>query len=268
MENTLLSRSIKECLACGSENVIKNKCSNCKSTLFYLTKTKNNRKDCEIYNKIIRKIKKDTGISIPVIDSLFSFGLLSSLTNVIIKRDPLGIISITLPEKILFIENYESNLEYVLASFPSYNSNYKFNENSNYFLENKNKKFHIFLKLNYSNQLLCCIKYLEKETLPYNIELLNESEKEELEEQIQYQMYDIAGIGDLFIEDTPVFVKTISLDSLDLSNKFQDTEENHLKMNTEIEKFYNSVELMIYDFREKNKFIFQRSLLEIELDTF
>lgn len=262
MERKLLSQPIKECLACSSENIIKNKCSNCKSTLFYLTKTKNNRKDCQIYNKIIRKIKKDTGISISVIDSLFSFGLLSSLTNVIIKRGPLEKISITLPEKVSFTENYESSIQYILASFPSYNSNYKLSENNNYFLENKNKKFHIFLHLNYSNQLICYIKYLEKETLPYDIELLNEAEKEELEEQIQYQMYNIGGISDIFVEDSPVFVEKISLN---LSN---DTEENYLKLNTEIEKLYNSVESMIYDFREKNKFIFQRSLLEIELDTF
>lgn len=165
-------------------------------------------------------------------------------------------------------ENYEKQKSYILAYYLLVDNNFEIKKdyegtyNQENYLLNKNNKFNMLIKEHKElNRIALLIELEENVLIPYNIDILNENEREQLMHTIILQksyLYDDLGrISGKYY--ALFFINIIKEKSLI---------QNINSMNNQIRYTYLDFSEKVNKYREDNKLIFERALTEIQIGNF
>lgn len=218
------------------------------------------RSECLVYQKFLSLISEKININKDVIDILY---LTEGLNKVVNIKDTYSILNDystkTIPENIEIKNDYEKEMHYIFANFLKINSNYNILVKSNDFnhvvyLSNKDILLH--LTRTYQSEILCFIEFNTEECIPYNINLLNNTEIFEL------RMHILPYVSNcITIDGKRYYGKKINIEREKLNIIYQ-------KIETQIKDFYSEVNGIKNQLFEDNKKYFERALLELELKEF
>lgn len=221
------------------------------------------RIECSIYQDFLKLISQKTNLNKDVIDILY---LVENLNNIIDIKDVYKIldnfVTKIVPENVSFKGNYEKEIHYIFANFIEINKNYTiridgpqlFGFKATY-LTNENMLLHI--TRTYQPELLCLIEFDLQECIPYNIDLLNNTERQALEKNIRPYLSKCE-----HIEGKGYFKKQLIIrKDKDLSIIYQEIE-------AQIESFKQEVNEEKINLKEENRKYFERALLQKEMQEF
>lgn len=266
---------IDQCLICKN-NLINNYCEKCEYESFHFTKYIEERFDCNVYQQFLEYVNKQTNLSKTTIDYLFvskKFDLITQTITYLYSYENLPSIHF----KKLSIP-YEKHIDLIFAEFSLYNPSFKLiiKQDQGYldlntYLFNDNKKLNISLYTSNKTGVRCVtilIKFSEQDLILYPIHLLNEQEKNELENNISFQ------INNYFPKDKPYnFRKRQIEDDLFFQYTFiPDQLENHEclfeKLQSVINECYSFTETILQEHVNNNIPFFERALLDIQMQSF
>lgn len=220
------------------------------------------RADCIVYQNFLNIVSKKTNLTTTIIDILYFNDQLSAIVNInttwceSIKREVTSI-----PKNVVFKENYEKSLGFIFAN-----------------IIQLNKKYNIKLSISKSKykkedtELLLTIEIKDEDFIPYDINLLNEKEKNNLFEKItndKNKLFNQKNKG-LFSFEVVYEQKEYKLcitSNFNL-NASDPVDFIYLTMEQKIEELYNEIIEIYKYFKEQNKTFFERPLLEIEIKYF
>lgn len=264
-----------ECPNCNYEHVKNNFCCRCKSSIFNIPTNIDERAKNSEYLSLVKNIKKMTNLKKQLIENLINLNYLDIIPYVKIVPEfaDLNSTAFVIPDHI-HDHHYEKTAPFVFANLNLYHTNYSLenvilsSSESRLMLKNNNSKNKEyiespppFLKWNKINIYL---QYLENESIPYDISLLNSDEFEDLMENLSDQINDFSIIywTDHDEINNSFFEKTITI------NLDEDLNIIYDKIKKEIELFQKFVDTTMENFKENNKKFFERALLESEISSF
>ncbi len=262
-----------ECPECES-HVVNNICSVCVYQTFLIPLEVTQRKNDPDYLALVEYLVKKTNINEEVIHNLIAFDHLFIISDIKIRTDhSINQMSISVPEQINNTK-YKQHPFLIFANFSLYNTNFSvkhfeleqgeiipiFNNNfspKKQFLELRNQPFK-------KTKIGISLQYILKDTIPYSTSLLNQEEEEELKSDIEEQIseYDIVSWSEHDEENNSFFEKTVDIDwSQEPTIIWQNIQSS-------IDTFQDEVDSIVEQLKERNKSIFERALLEQEIEKF
>ncbi len=262
-----------ECPQCESK-VVDNICSVCEYSTFIIPIETEQRKNNSDYLSLIHCLATKINVKKEVIENLISFEYLSIISDIVIDKNySLNEISISVPEMITNIK-YKQHPFFIFSNFSIYNTQFSVKHidlehveiipvfNNNF----SQKKQYLELKLQpfKKPKINISLQYKLEDTIPYDTSLLNQEESEELYSNIEEQIeqYDIVSWSENDQENNSFFEKTVAVDwNQELNIILQNIQ-------SEIDIFQEEVDSTIEELKEINKDIFERALLEKEIERF
>lgn len=227
------------------------------------------------YQLFIQKLSEITLINHLILNNLFKLCLINDIFEIQENNKPSNLFFDTttkiysIPFSLTLKNNYQNSLQYIFASYPTINNDYHVpHEYLNKFQElflfnNKDKDVMLSLSCFENGNIFfdILLEYDEYNNIPYDIDLLNDSEKQELIDELEEQKYyfDAEIINS---DGIRYYSLTINL-YLDQSLQTIYLDINKQIKNT-IEKYRKHTQLL----KEENKRFFERALLEIEMKEF
>lgn len=276
---------IINCPNCNSKHIENNICSDCKYHVFVLHNDTNLNKKESDYNSLANFLFEKTNLKPFIIKNIIKLDLLHLFPNYKFYQDIFDNKIVSLPNFYIYPENYKKTIEFFFASFNFYNKEYKLTTVDNYYsgvyvFSSIIKDKHIFIdrSYDYAKQkyiLSIYTQYIENNSIPYDIDLLNKSENDVLYSKLNFQLEDIQSNFFPFCDDlklsSTVFCSGIH--SCFLSTQI-DIDFNkdifliHKDLDIQIQSFLDNVDKLMNHYKEKNKLIFQRALTEIQINNF
>lgn len=240
-----------------------NSVKECEDSFQFKNMDNTHRLECSIYQDFLKLISQKTNLNKDVIDILY---LIENLNNIIDIKDVYKIldnfVTKNIPENVAFKQNYEKEIHYIFANFIEINKNYTIRIDGPQlfgfkaiYLTNENMLLHI--TRTYQPELLCLIEFDIQECMPYDIDLLNNTERQDLQKNIKPYLYKCE-----HIEGKGYFKKQLIIKKdKDLSIIYQEIE-------AQIESFKKEVNEEKIKLKEENKKYFERPLLQKEIQEF
>lgn len=234
------------------------------TNVFYIKNKYEDRFLSEDYNSLLNIINKKTNIHKDIIDTLYLFDILDKIISIEIEKNE-NSTKVTVQDNFFIFDNFESTQAYIF-SLLSLNKDYEihFGTHFNYFKNNKNNLYLYLINQQKDIKIEMVYSYQEKNLIPYDINILNNIEKELLHKSISYQ-YTFINLNFIFI----------TLTNHQLAGKqFIWSLKNLLNYSSydslidRIEDFNNELDNLIFSFNEDNKLFFQRALTEIQIKNF
>lgn len=222
---------------------------------------------CPEYNYLFSMLKEQYNIDSTILNNLIELDLFSEIANVHVSFNK-GILTYTLNEQPKLIEDYKNSLPYIFACYPLFDNSFKIkNIKRDYLLSNENKECNIMLELChvYSEyNIYIQLEFKEEFLIPYSTDLLNNKEKNNLNNELLKQK-NILEYEYGLIQIQKVLYFEMKLDIL-YSKK--DYEYINLEIKKEINKVHKEYIDKINKFKNENKIFFNRALLKLEVDNF
>lgn len=231
----------------------------------------------ETLNKdsFLNELHLRTSIDLKILDNLFELCLINDIFEITEENKSSNLFFNTttktyfIPFSLTLKTNYQNSLQYIFASYPTINNDYhvphkylnKFHEL--FLFNNKDKDVMLSLSCFENGNVFfdILLEYDEYNNIPYDIDLLNDSEKQEFIDELEEQKYyfDAEIINS---DGIRYYSLTINL-YLDQSLPTIYLDINK-QINNTIEKYRKHTQLL----KEENKRFFERALLEIEMKEF
>lgn len=254
------------CIYC--KNQIQNGyCIDCETTVVSIQLIENEPlKNTLNYKKLFNTIKEKCNLNKEILNNLLNFDLITDICDIKIDKDSNKVHHYFIKNKIVFKRNYKKRESYIYSSFPLYNKDFEVRDKSIY-LENcifhKNLEKIIFdIKKNNLSEdyyLYLLIKFNKNELIPYDINLLNKEEEIKLTKLINFQKLNLSLNVSV---DRNYLLFFINI------NKEKDIISIQKKIESEIIEIYDFFENKKNEYKENNKSIFERALLENEIISF
>ncbi len=263
---------ITNCLNCDENTIEKNICLKCKSSFFSFPLDFNQRQQSIEYNNFISTISKQLDISEPVLHNLTNFKLLNIIPDIKLEEF-YDKITVSIPEQV-FSDSYKKSIPFIFSHLDQFSKDYSAQEifvnnyDKLFLFKHKNKNEFIECAFNtYETKydIIVYIPYHESKTVIADPNILSEDEREELEYNLSEQSDSDCSIIDLTcIDGSLYFTFTIAINNnfsfsiYEICNDIYDL----------IYKFNYQVDSLIEQYKEKNSKIFERALLEKEINDF
>lgn len=268
----------KECPQCKSEIISDSICLQCHSSIFIIPNNVDKLKNNNEYLSLVQDIVKKTNLKEQLVENLIKFNYINIIPKTIVNSRYLADYTlISIPEHI-YDTQYQKHPFFIFSNFSSYNTKFSVKNieiddkdegcfNLIVFSNNhsiKKQYLDLFLKPFRKPKINISLQYVESDTIPYDIKLLNSKELKKLKENLleQSESHNIVAWSDSDIKNNCFFTKEIEVDfSHDPITIYKNIE-------SEIDIFQNYVDSVIDNFKEQNKIIFERSLLELDIKNF
>ncbi len=218
------------------------------------------------YNNLLDKIHKYYKIDKDIISVLLELHLFQNISNINFKNIDGNLLYI-IPENPKLNLNYRNSPSYIFATYSIYNKEFKIkNKKRNYLLLSEEEKLKIVIELDlvsFDSDIYCNIEFNENYLIPYDINLLTSTEKNELKQSINYQEGKLSEqLTDYAIDNSLYFRFQLAI----YDNPTLIGMHNEIKIQTE--ECYDYYISLLNEFKEYNKKFFERALLELELKNF
>lgn len=273
------------CPNCNSTNIENNICGHCEYHVFVLHNDTNLNKKESDYNSLAQFLFEKTNLKPFIIKNIIKLDLLHLFPNYKFYQDIFDNKIFSLPNLYIYPDNYKKTIEFFFASFNFYNKEYKLTIVDNYYsdvyvLSSIIKDKHIFIDRSYDFErqeyiLSVYTQYIENDSIPYDIDLLNKIENNALYSKLDFQLEEIQSNFFPFCDDLKLSstVFCSSINSCFLSTQIdidfnKDIFLMHKDLDLKIQSFLDNVDKLMNHYKEKNKLIFQRALTEIQINNF
>ncbi len=262
----------KNCLNCDENTIENNICLKCKSSSFTFPLDFNQRQQSIEYKNFISTISKQLDISEQVLHNLTNFKLLNIIPDIQIEEF-YDKIDISIPEQV-FSESYKKSIPFIFSHLDQFCKDYSAQEiyvnNYDKIFLFKNKHKNEFIECAFNTHetkydIIVYVPYDESKTVIADPNLLSEDEREALEYNLCEQsdsdcsIFNLTSIdGDLYFTFTIVINNNFSFSIYEICNDIYDL----------IYKFNYQVDTLIEQYKEKNSKIFERALLEQQINSF
>lgn len=265
-----------ECPNCNNEYVKNNFCTQCRSSIFNIPSNIEDRKNNSEYSRLVNNIKKKTNLESPLVENLINLNYLSIIPHIEIvpEFESFHSIAFSIPEYI-YDNQYQKNIFFIFSKLNLYHTNYSIENvllnsiDTRIMLKNNNLKNKSYIEspaAYLKNKITIYLQYIENDTIPYDIGLLNSEELENLQFNLEEQVLSDNFSITCWTEDDEInnsfFQKNIDI------NLDDDLNSIYEKIKFDIDSFQNEVDLIMEQLIENNKKFFERSLLEKQMETF
>lgn len=261
-----------DCLTCHENTIENNTCLKCKSSSFTFPIEAKERQQSSEYKKFISKISKQLDISEQTLHNLTNFKFLTIIPNTQVEEF-YNQVTISIPEQI-FSETYKKSIPFIFSHLDQFSQNYSAQE---VYMNNYDKIF-LFKNKN-NNELIECafntydikydiilyIPYYESKTIIADPNILSEDELAVLEDNLATQSDSDTSIIKLTNINGSLYFTFIA----EINNNFSyDIHDSCMNIYDLINTFNYQVDVVIEQYKETNSKIFERALLEQQIQAF
>lgn len=276
-----------QCPNCQSTHIENNICKNCKYHVFsFINDSHIHHKQNSDYYLFIDFLFERTFVDPIIIENIIKLDFLHIFSNCKIlnsknKDYSKNKLIVAAPYMCRYPNNYKNTIEFFFASF-NYNDEYSLipdpYASDKFIISTKENKLQLFLNISKdfnTNQYSLYInrRYIQSESIPYDIKLLNDMEYISLNKKFQNQEVDIRHNLIKYKYNIDLFAYSKTLNDFFLSSKIEIDFSNDFQIiNIEFKKqmniFLEKVDNLMSIYKENNKNIFERALTKIKLEGF
>ncbi len=272
-----------QCPSCLSTHIENNICKKCKYHVFSFYDDLNLNNQNSDYFKLIDFLVEKTKLNTKIIKNIIQLNFLHILPYYKFDHDNLNKKTFAFPNLHIYPDNYKKTLEFFFASFNFYNPQYKliiFNnyDPNTYVLSISENENDLFIDLAYdykTNQKVLYInrQYIESESIPYDINILNSTEYRRFSNQLEIQSDEIRNDELNNNYNVDLLSYSVMFDCCFICNKLdidfsKDFNLIHSNIEKQIQTFVGNVEKLMTFYKEKNAVFFERALTEIQIAGF
>lgn len=218
------------------------------------------------YQYLLNILHDSYGLNKDILYNLMELHLFSYISNTKVSYEK-GKVIYSIPEEAKLNNNYENSPIYTFASYPLFDKEFQVKNRKRFFILSSNNnelKSLLELELTYSNfNLYYLLEFNKSFLIPYDINLLTESEKDQLEASIMRQQ---GLLEEDYIDTVYNEIHYFNFD-LNVCNH-QNAKDTHIEIKKQMQINYDLYSSMLEQFKEENKSFFERALTEIQIENF